>query len=202
MIRWRSGSWNEKVDRVNVTFVSPGKTLHRMGQGKDEKNVTDSISFSFGTAVDKNDDDGGKDRGSPFGTDNREVYFVEFNNSGDAMKCTNITCFIGADSPPSEGGGGGGTNVGLIIGIIAIVIVVLVALCVVVSCVRKRSSGGGNGGGQHGMIFAEGMDNPTTTSAAAAAAAAAGGQQTGGRRQRRRRQQMPQAQDDDFPFAL
>lgn len=190
VIRWRSGTWNEKIDRVKVTFVSPGKSLHRMGQ-TEEKNASDSISFSFNTDVNKDKNE--KDSGKPFGTENREVYFVEFDNSGDAVKCGNLMCFTGSES---QSGGGGGVNVGLVLGILAIIIVVIVVLCCVVT--RFRKGGGGNAGGQHGMIFAEGMDSGT----GGAAAAASGGQQpqaAGGWRQRRQQQQ---AQDDDFPFAI
>lgn len=194
VVRWRSGEWNEKIDRVKVTFVSPGKSLHRMGQGVDEKNVTDSISFSFGTDVNKDDNE--SDSGKPFGTENREVYFIEFDNSEDAVRCANIRCFIGSESLRSRGGGG--VNAGLVIGILAIVIVVLVILWCVVTRVRKRV---GNAEGQHGMIFAEGMEDGTGGVAAAAQQQQQQQQQAQSGRRRKRRQQQ-RVQDDNFPFAI
>lgn len=62
--RWRTGAWDQSVDRVKVTLVSPSRMLHRIGHGEDEKNMRNLISVSFDTDwVNENE---GFDRGKAF----------------------------------------------------------------------------------------------------------------------------------------
>lgn len=145
VMRWRTGNWQQGLQRFAITYQAKGMTLKLQGDGGNEAGTPDRLQYTSDEEYDVD-----------FGTRTRDFYIVELNQSEveGTDKCLDLVCLTTATS----------SSISVAYVIVIIIAIIILLVLIYLYYTRRRAnqqaealeqqasgvdatSGGGGGGG-------------------------------------------------------